>query len=178
MLVKNIEVLEQKGAWDAHFRQNWLATLQEQGTLNWKLYQHPRNERAPGAPGVELGRSRLLFVTTAGAYLRDEQAPFDEASLYGDYSLRTFPSSTPFSALAYAHDHYDRAMIREDAQVAIPLRHLEALVAAGRLGEVAPSVASFMGYQPDAGRVVDDLVPQVVALAQEMAVDAALLAPV
>lgn len=171
-------VLENKSAWREHFRQNWLAELEESGVVNWEIYEHPRNERAPGTAGVEVDESRLLMITSAGAFLREEQEPFDEANLYGDYSLRTFPSTTPFSALAYAHGHYDPAMIKEDAQVGIPLRHLEAMAAAGQLGEIAPKVVSFMGYQPDSAKVVDEFVPQVISVAREMAADAALLAPV
>ena len=176
--MKKMAVLENKAAWRATFRQQWLAELEEHGVINWEIYEHPRNERAPGRAGVELRESRLLLITSAGAYLRDEQEPFDEASLYGDYTLRTFPATTSFSALAYAHGHYDPSMIQEDAQVGIPLRHLETMVAEGEVGELAPEVVSFMGYQPDSAKVVDELVPRVVSVAREVAADAALLAPV
>ena len=173
-----LEVLEKKASWLDRFRKKWLAALEERGVTNWEIYQHPRNEHAPGAAGADLRQSRLLMITSAGAYLHGEQEPFDEPNLYGDYTLRTFPVTTPFSELTYAHGHYDPAMIREDAQVGIPLRHLEKMVAAGDLGELAPNVVSFMGYQPDSARVADHVAPRVVSLAQEMAVDAALLAPV
>jgi len=68
-----------------------------------------------------LSDSRLMLISSAGGYLPGRQQPFDAASLYGDYTIRTFPSSTPFSALAYAHDHFDHAMIDQDPQVALPL---------------------------------------------------------
>ena len=173
-----MDILENKTAWQEHFRQNWLAELKQTGATNWKIYQHPRNEYVPGAPGIELSDSRLMLITSAGAYLRGDQQPFDEPNLYGDYTLRTFPSSTPFSALAYAHGHYDTTMVQQDAQVGLPLRHLEEMVAAGQLGELAPTVVSFMGYQPDSAKTVEDFIPQVVALAKEQAIHAALLAPV
>ncbi|HLF88348.1 MAG TPA: glycine/sarcosine/betaine reductase selenoprotein B family protein [Anaerolineales bacterium] len=172
-----MDILENKTAWQDHFRQNWLAELKQTGTTNWKIYQHPRNEHAPGAPGIKLSESRLMLITSAGAYLRDEQQPFDEPNLYGDYTLRTFPATTPFSALAYAHGHYDPTMVQQDAQVGIPLRHLEEFVTTRQLGELAPRVVSFMGYQPDSAKTVDDFIPHVVALAKEQAVHAALLAP-
>lgn len=171
-------VLENKSEWREHFRENWLAQLEEHGVTNWEIYKHPRNERAPGVAGVELRKSRLLLITSAGAYLRDEQEPFDEPNLHGDYTLRTFSATTPFSALAYAHGHYDPTMIREDAQVGIPLDHLEGMVDAGQLGAIAPTVVSFMGYQPNSARVVEEFVPQVVSEAREAGADAALLAPV
>jgi hypothetical protein len=172
------EVLEDKSAWAENFRRNWLAKLEQQGVADWKVYEPPRNQHAPGTPGINLQKSSLLMVTSAGAYLRGQQQAFDEANPYGDYTLRTFPAATPLSALAYAHGHYDPSMIRKDAQAGIPLRHLEAMVAAGRLGGLAPDVVSMMGYQPDAARVVDEVIPQVIASASEQAVQAAMLAPV
>lgn len=173
-----MEILENKAQWEEAYRQGWLAKLQDQGVIDWSLYQHPRNETAPGVPGVDLSRSRLLFITSTGAYLKNQQRPFDAPSPTGDYTLRTFPTSSPFSSLNYAHDHFDHAMINQDPQVALPLRHLQSLVTAGKIGELAPSVISFMGYQPDAARVVDELLPPLVAAAQAQGVQAALLAPV
>ncbi|RMF77258.1 MAG: hypothetical protein D6737_18245 [Chloroflexi bacterium] len=173
-----MEILENQAQWIEHFKNGWLANLNETGTVSWEGYQHPRNEQVPGTSGVNLCESRLMLVTSTGAYLRDSQEPFDAESLYGDYSARTWPSSTAFDALDYAHDHYDQTMIRQDAQVALPLRYLEEMVAAGQLGDIAPSVFSFMGYQPDSAAVVEHIVPQAVAVAKREKVDAALLAPV
>jgi hypothetical protein len=118
-----------------------------------------------------------MLISSAGAYLHEGQVPFDEEDRLGDYTLRTFPSSTEFKALAYAHGAYDHQMVEQDAQVALPLRHLEELEAKGEIGELAPTVISFMGYQPDSARVVDELVPQVLAIAKSEQVEAALLAP-
>ncbi|MDX1615809.1 MAG: glycine/sarcosine/betaine reductase selenoprotein B family protein [Candidatus Promineifilaceae bacterium] len=173
-----MEILENKKAWRETYQQNWLAHLEEAGEVDWSLYQHPRNEQVPGAPGVDLHQSRLLLISSAGAYLKDQQEPFDAASRTGDYTMRTFPTATSWTDLAYAHGHYDHTMIEQDAQVALPLRHLQAWAANGRLGQIAPSVISFMGYQPDSARVVDELVPQVLVAARDLNAEAALLAPV
>lgn len=172
-----MEILENKAQWSAEFRSGWLKLLRQSGEVNWSIYQHPRNSETPGVPGIQLSQSRLKLISSAGAYLRDSQDPFDDANKLGDYTLRTFPTSTEFDALAYAHGHYDHRMIERDAQVALPLRLLEELVATGEVGELAPSVISFMGYQPDSARVVDELVPQVLDIARSEQVEAALLAP-
>ena len=100
-----------------------------------------------------------MLISSAGAYLGHDQQPFDAASPTGDYTMRAFPSDTGFQDLIYAHDHYDHAMVDRDPQVALPLDHLQEMVADGRLGSMTPSVVSFMGYQPDAARVVDALAP-------------------
>jgi hypothetical protein len=172
-----MEILENKAQWSADFRNGWLKLLRQKGEVNWKIYRHPKNDETPGMPGVRLNQSRLMLISSAGAYLLEGQDPFDEADKLGDYSLRTFPSSTAFEALAYAHGHYDHQMVERDAQVALPLRLLEELEATGEIGELAPTVISFMGYQPDSARVVDEVVPQVLAIAKSEQVEAALLAP-
>ena len=172
-----MEILENKNIWLETFRNTWLAELEQIGVPNWKIYQHPRNEQAPGLPGINLRQSKLLVITTAGAYLQGEQEPFDEPNQYGDYTLRTFPTSTPFPDLAYAHGHYDSAMILADAQVGLPLRHLRSMISEGKLGGLAPEVISFMGYQPDLTRVVDELIPAILPVAKDLKVQAALLVP-
>ncbi|MGD2050057.1 MAG: glycine/sarcosine/betaine reductase selenoprotein B family protein [Chloroflexota bacterium] len=172
-----MEILENKAQWSADFRDGWLKLLRQKGEVNWDVYQHPRNDETPGTPGIRLNQSRLMLISSAGAYLHEGQVPFDEEDRLGDYTLRTFPSSTEFKALAYAHGAYDHQMVEQDAQVALPLRHLEELEAKGEIGELAPTVISFMGYQPDSARVVDELVPQVLAIAKSEQVEAALLAP-
>ena len=172
-----MEILENKEQWSADYHNIWLANRQATGKSDWSIYQKPNNKWTPGRPGVKLSQSRLMLISSSGGYLPASQQPFDAASPYGDYTLRTFSSATPFQALAYAHDHYPHDMIDQDAQVALPLGHLAELVRAGSIGSLTPSVASFMGYQPDAARVVDELAPQIVALAKQEAAEAALLAP-
>lgn len=174
----SIEIMENQRAWKETFRNNWLAALDARGVTDWSIYNHPRNANVPGTPGIPLASSRLMMITSAGAYLPREHEPFDAPNLYGDYSLRTFPSSTPLDGLAYAHGHYDQRMIEADPQVGLPLRHLHEMVEQGGLGSLAPSVVSFMGYQPDSARVVEEVVPRVVEIARGEEVDAALLAPV
>lgn len=172
-----MEILENKAQWSADFRDGWLKLLRQKGELNWDIYQHPKNDETPGTPGIRLSQSRLMLISSAGAYLSESQDPFDDEDRLGDYTFRTFPSSIEFEALAYAHGAYDHQMVEKDAQVALPLRHLEELEAKGEIGELAPTVISFMGYQPDSARVVDELIPQVLAIARSERVEAALLAP-
>jgi len=173
-----MEILEKREQWTKAYHQDWLATLEATGVIDWRTYPRPENKHTPVAPAVTLSESRLILISSAGGYLARSQLPFDAANPTGDYTLRTFASVTPFQALAFAHDHYDHTMIEGDPQVALPLHHLQEAVVAGRVGSLTPSVASFMGYQPDVARVVDELAPRIVAIAKEERADAALLAPV
>lgn len=172
-----MEILEHHDQWLADFREGWLAHYQQTGQIDWSLYNRPHNTTAPSGPAVDLARSRLMLVTSSGAYLPGQQEPFDASSLLGDYSIRIIPASTPLETLAYAHEHYDLAAVEQDAQVLLPLRLLNEMVAEGTIGELSSSVASFMGYQPDVSRVVDEMIPAIVEVAQNEGVQAALLVP-
>lgn len=172
-----MEIFENRDAWVEAFHNGWLKEYRETGVTNFKIYQRPRNNSAPAGRAVDLSTSRLLFITSAGAYLRDSQIPYDAENDLGDYTMRLFPSSTPLDALAYAHTHYDHQYVNADPQVLLPLRHLDDLVRAGGIGALTPNVIAFMGYQPDVSRVVDELIPQIVAAAQQEQADAAVLVP-
>ena len=172
-----MEILEDREGWLAAYREGWLAHYQQTGETNWKIYNRPKNSVAPSGKAIDLSVSRLMLITSAGSYLRDSQEPFDAANVFGDYTIRLYPSSTPFAALDYAHDHYDHTAVLEDAQVLIPLRHLEALVSEGTIGELAPTVVSFSGYQPDVTRTLDELIPAITDVATKEQIDAAFLVP-
>ncbi len=173
-----MEILEDLPAWRSEFEEGWLAHYKNTGEMDWKRYNRPRNRSAPAGPGVELARARLALISSAGGYLRDRQEPFiAEKATLGDYTIRRFPSSTPFDALAFIHGAYDHSAVEQDPQVLVPLRHLEALVIEGVIGELAPSVISFCGWQPDVVRTVNELIPAIVEAAQEEQIQAALLVP-
>jgi hypothetical protein len=172
-----MQILEDLPGWAAEFEANWLAHYQQTGETNFKVYNRPRNAMAPAGPGIDLGQSRLALISTAGGYLPASQEPFDAENLLGDYAIRLFPTATPLHDIAYAHTHYDHAAVNEDPQVLLPLRHLEAMVDAGKIGELAPSVINFMGYQPDVQRVIDQMIPAIIDVAKAEQIDAALLVP-
>jgi D-proline reductase (dithiol) PrdB len=172
-----MEILENRAAWEATFNAGWLAHFHATGETKWDLYNRPDNKEAPAGKGIDLGRSRLLLISSAGGYLRHSQEPFDAPDKLGDYTIRTFPVETDPAAIAFAHDHYDHTAVDEDQQVLLPLAHLRDLVADGVIGELAPSVVNFMGYQPVIPRVLDETIPAILAVAKAEKADGALLVP-
>jgi hypothetical protein len=164
-------VFDDLPAWEAAYRA-WLAAA----PLDFTTYPRPRNTTTVAGRGIELAASRLLLISSAGAYLAPAQTPFAAADPLGDYTLRTFSAATPAADLAFAHDHYDHAAVRADPEVLLPLAHLRARAAAGQIGSLAP-VVSFMGYQPDVRRLLAETVPAVLAVARADCVQAALLVP-
>ena len=159
------------------FEQGFLENFTETGEVNWKRYPRIKNRTAPAGPGVDLSKSRLMLVTTAGGYLKDAQTAFDTANVLGDYSVRLFPVTTAFDDIAYAHEHYDHAAVNEDPQVLLPLSHLEDMVAEGLIDELAPTVVSFSGYHPDITSVMNVTIPAILEAAKGERADAVLLVP-
>ena len=172
-----MDVLENRDAWQTEYERTWLAHYRATGETKWDIYNRPDNKETPAGPAVDLAASRLMLISSAGGYLAASQQPFDAANDLGDYTVRTFPHTTDPGALAFAHDHYDHTAVNQDQQVLVPLGHLHDLVREGVIGELAPSVVSFMGYQPDAARVVDETIPAILAVATAEQIDAALLVP-
>lgn len=172
-----MEILEDRAAWDAAFRTGWLAHYERTGTIDFKQYNRPKNGTAPGGPSVDLSRSRLVLISTAGGYVPITQEPFDAANPLGDYTIRLIPTGTPLSDIAYAHDHYDHTAVNADPQVLLPLGHLEELVIEKQIGDLTSNVISFMGYQPDVGRVLDELIPAIRTAVMAEGAQAALLIP-
>lgn len=172
-----MEIVENLADWYEEFRTGWLAHYQKTGQTDFQLYKRPKNEATPGVPGINLSQSRLMFITTAGAYVPASQDPFDAINDLGDYSIRQFGSDVAFDQLAYAHEHYDQTAVTADPQVLMPLTHLRNKVAAGEIGELAPSIISFSGYQPDLKQVVETMIPQIVGVALAEKIQAALIVP-
>ena len=172
-----LPIIENREDWLATFTAGWLKQVQETGEVNWKLYNRPNNKTAPSGKGISLSEAKLILISTAGGYLRDSQIPFDAENDLGDYTIRTFPTSTPLEAVDYAHTHYDHTAVNSDPQVLLPLRHLEGLVADGTLGSVSDTVISFMGYQPNIMRVEDELIPAIREVIATLDVNSALLVP-
>ncbi len=172
-----MEIFEDRADWEAAFRTGWLEHFQQTGITDFKQYKRPKNNLAPSGRGITLSQSRLVLISSAGGYMPTSQTPFDAANPLGDYTIRLLPTATPFDAIAYAHTHYDHTAVNADPQVLLPLGHLADLAAAGTIGALTPNLISFMGYQPDVGRVLDELIPAIVAAVQAEEAHAALLVP-
>ena len=172
-----MEIVENLDEWSAVFEANWLTHYRVTGETNWKIYNRAKNESAPGGPGVDLAQSRLLFISSAGGYLANEQEPFDAVDELGDYTIRLLPTDPPLSQIDFAHDHYDHTAVKADPQVLLPIRHLQDLVADGQIGSLHQNWISFHGYQPDVRRIVEEFIPEVLDYVEKEKIDAALLVP-
>jgi glycine/betaine/sarcosine/D-proline reductase family selenoprotein B len=170
-------VVDDREGWRAAFEAGWLKTYTETGELDWANYNLPRNTTSVEGPAIDLKAAKLAVISTGGFYIEGEQEPFDEPDLHGRYDIRLLPIDARTEDFSISHTHYDHTAANEDRQVLLPIGHLKAMVEAGEIGELAPSIVSFMGYQPDVTRVEDETIPAVLSAVQSMGADAAILIP-
>lgn len=148
-------------------------------------------EREPELPipwtplAKPLAESTFALVTTGGLYHKGKQRPFDlereiQEPTWGDPSYREIASDTLQSDIAASHLHINTSYVTEDVNVLLPLNRFQALVDTGRIGALAPTAYSFMGFQgfpPDMAGWETDTAPQVIAQLKKEQVDGVLLTP-
>lgn len=125
-----------------------------------------------------LKEATLAVITSGGLYIDGQQIPFNAADPLGDPSIRLLPTATPYASLKIAHDHYDHTVPEQDLGTVNPVRNLEALVGEGFLGQVHSPQISFSGYLPIWTKVLDPLIPAVLAELRDKPIDGVLLVPV
>ncbi len=171
------DVIEGEQKWEEGYNKNFVKELESSGKIDWKKYQYTRNRLSPSGPALDLSKTKLLFISTSGAYLKDSQEPFSVKKVLGDYTFRRIPTSTAFEDLAIAHDHYDHKYIKADPQVLLPFGHLQDMISEGKLGSIASEWISISGFQPNIIKVRRELAEKIVKIAKELEVNAALLVP-
>jgi D-proline reductase (dithiol) PrdB len=137
----------------------------------------------PFAPlRLPLPAARVALLSTAGISCPPDP-PFDMDGeranpTWGDPSWRRIAAGATEKDVEVNHLHIDTSYIQRDLDVALPLRRLAELVAAGEVGAVAPTHYAVMGYQPDATALLAESAPAIAAHMRSEEVDAAVLAPV
>lgn len=172
-----MQILEHEKEWSRHYQEAVLKPYRETGTFNFEGYTYANNREAPSGRAVNLPSTRLMFISSSGAFLPGHQAPFAAEDPLGDYSVRKLPAATPLEKLDFAHAHYDQSAVRQDPQTLLPLRLLRQKAAKGEISGLSDHWVSFMGYQPDLTRVVHETIPPILNLAAAENAQAALLVP-
>ncbi len=140
-------------------------------------YPFVKNRRAPFTPARRaLPMLNLALISSAGAYI-DGTPAFDTTSSSGDTTFREIPIEVEESDLCFAARGYDPSAVQEDANSALPVSRLLEFEQNGIIGLLNPVYWSFCGYIPDAGKLVDELIPKLIERVQRYEVQAALLVP-
>lgn len=140
-------------------------------------YPFVENRRAPFRPlRCALPMLNLALISSAGAFI-DGTEPFDVEAADGDLTFREIPVEVESGDLRFASRGYERSAVEQDANSEVPVERLEEFASNGIIGQLNPVWWSFQGFIPDAARMVDVLVPALVARVKRYEVQAALLIP-
>jgi len=140
-------------------------------------YPFVKNQRAPFSPARRaLPMLNLALISSAGVYI-DGTNPFDTSASAGDFSFREIPSQIEAEDLRFAARGYDPAAVMADSNSLLPLARLFEFESNGIIGQLNPVFWSFAGFIPDAARLVDEMLPKILARIKRYEVQAALLIP-
>jgi D-proline reductase (dithiol) PrdB len=129
-----------------------------------------------------LAEATVALISTAALSMGGDAA-FDAQGeranpWWGDPSYRVIPRTATERDVTASHLHIETAYLRQDLDVALPLRRLEELAQAGFVGSVAPSHYSFQGYLLDPTEFLATSVPAMIDRMKAEAVDVAVFVPV
>ncbi len=140
-------------------------------------YPFVKNRRAPFTPARRaLPMLNLALISSAGAYI-DGTDPFNTSSVNGDLSFREIPIEVESSDLKFAVRGYDPTAVRKDINSGLPVERLLEFEQNGIIGQLNSVFWSFCGYIPDAAKIADELVPNLIERVRRYEVQAALLVP-
>ena len=153
------------------------------------FYQATDREPKLPIPWTPLDRpladSKFGLVTSGGLYDCGVDLPFDLARerrepTWGDPSYRVLHSGNRQADVGVSHLHYNPQDVLEDLNVLLPIQRFQELAAEGRVGGLAESSYSFMGYQgypPDTTAWRETYGPQVAEALLAEGVHCVLLTP-
>ena len=171
-----LEIIEQLEEWRRHY-DDWKRNHRASGDDIGDSYPFVKNRRAPFSPARRaLPMLNLALISSAGAYI-DGTHPFDTSDPEGDLTFREIPSEIEPEDLRFAGRGYDQTAVESDINSQVPLTRLFEFEGNGIIGQFNPVFWSLCGFIPDAGRVVDELVPALIERVNRNEVQAALLIP-
>jgi len=118
----------------------------------------------------------LALISSAGTYI-DGTDPFDSQAPDGDLTFREIPSEIEAQDLRFVARGYDPASVQADINSQVPLERLSEFEGNGIIGQLNQVFWSLCGFIPDAGRLVEEMVPRLIERVERHEVQAALLVP-
>ena len=126
-----------------------------------------------------LSKCTVALVSSGGIALKTD-LPFDQEGerqnpWWGDPTYRVIPKGTKAEEIKLYHLHVDPSYVEADINSLLPIDRLEELEAAEKIGSVATSHYSFMGYNLQPRILLEETTPKIIRNLKDEAVDGVLL---
>jgi D-proline reductase (dithiol) PrdB len=133
----------------------------------------------------EMERCTFGLVTSAGLFHREYEAPFDlereqQDPTWGDPTYREIPMDIQREQVGVSHLHLNVEDLLLDINIQLPIQRFQELLAEGRIGGLAKTGYSFMGYQgfpPDTTQWEKTYGPEVAEKLKAQGADCVFLTP-
>jgi hypothetical protein len=174
---KEIKIVDHPKQWFLEFRSGWLQYYEDTGIVDWARYNYLKNEFPPKGEGIDKENIRLILISVAGGYDVNKHAPFDEAVLPGDLSVRNFKHPIESGSIAFPENLAKDVAHNVLEETFFPIHVLEKLKEEGYIEELIAETVSINGDLPNVLRVEKELLPKVIARIEATGATAALLIP-
>lgn len=145
-----------------------------------KAYPVKTYDNTPITPlNKELTDCRIALITTAGLY-QNEQKPYNDRIIGGDYSYREIPNTIDIQSLLHGHRSmvYDASGAKIDVNLVFPLDRFRELEVDGTIGTLNRRHFSFMGSITKPKPLINETAPEVALKLKNDKVDVVFLTPV
>jgi D-proline reductase (dithiol) PrdB len=170
-----MEIIEQLNRWNERYA-DW--KQKHSGPVDGlNNYPFVENTRAPFTPARRaLSMMQVALISSAGAYIEGTD-PFDTQAVDGDFNFREIPSEIDLKDLRFSARGYDSEFVQQDPNVQVPLKRLFEFEINRIIGQVNSVFWSFCGFIPDAGGLVNEMLPRLVERIKGHEIQSALLVP-
>ena len=135
------------------------------------------NKRARFTPARRaLPMMNLGLISSAGAYVSGTES-YDVNLVGGDVKVREIPREVQAEDLLYCARGWDTDAVLRDRNAQVPIDRLAEFEGNGIIGQLNPVWWSFCGHIPDAGRLVEEMLPGLIERTKRYEIQAALLIP-
>ena len=123
----------------------------------------------------------VALISSGGIALKTDR-PFDQEGerrnpWWGDPSWRVIPTTARTEDIRVYHMHIDPVPVEADMNCLLPIERLKELAGEGKVGSVAASHYSFMGYLLDPAELLEESIPAIIERLRSEQVDIVALVP-
>lgn len=145
--------------------------------------RHADPAKTPWTPMTKpLASCKVTLISTAGIFVKGDVS-FDyererREGIWGDPTHREIPRTAGQGDVEYSHLHIDTGFLKKDRNVAWPVDIFLDYEKEGKIGRLADTLYSIMGYIPNFNPLVKQTAPKMIAKMKEEGVEAVFLYPV